>query len=104
MSVTDSTFDEEIVNSEIPAIVDFWAEWCGPCKMIAPIFEELSGEYDGKVKFAKMDVDANADVPVRYGIRGIPTLLIFKGGSPVDQIVGALPKSTLKQRIDASIT
>ena len=104
MSVTDSTFDEEIVNSEIPAIVDFWAEWCGPCKMIAPIFEELSGEYDGKVKFAKMDVDANSDVPVRYGIRGIPTLLIFKGGSPVDQIVGALPKSTLKQRIDASIT
>ena len=104
MSVTDSTYDEEIVNSEIPAIVDFWAEWCGPCKMIAPIFEELSGEYDGKVKFAKMDVDANADVPVRYGIRGSPTLLIFKGGSPVDQIVGALPKSTLKQRIDASIT
>ena len=104
ISVTDNTFDEEIVNSEIPAIVDFWAEWCGPCKMIAPVFEELSGEYDGKVKFAKMDVDVNAKVPTKYGIRGIPTLLIFKGGSPVDQIVGALPKSALKQRIDSAIS
>ncbi|MXX53508.1 MAG: thioredoxin, partial [Dehalococcoidia bacterium] len=84
--------------------IDFWAEWCGPCKMIAPIVEELAGEYEGKVKFAKMDVDSNPQTPMQFGIRGIPTLLIFNGGeNPVDQVVGAVPKSMLKKRVDEAL-
>ena len=99
--VTDSTFLDEVVNSDTPVVVDFWAEWCGPCKMIAPIVEELAGEYEGKVKFAKMDVDSNPQTPMQFGIRGIPTLLIFNGGeTPVDQVVGALPKARIKERVD----
>ena len=84
-------------------LVDFWAEWCAPCKMIAPIVDALADEYDGKVKFAKMDVDSNPRTPMTYGIRGIPTLLIFSGGSPVDQVVGAVPKAALKGRIEKAI-
>ena len=102
--VTDSTFLDEVVNSDTPVVVDFWAEWCGPCKMIAPIVEELAGEYEGKVKFAKMNVDSNPQTPMQFGIRGIPTLLIFNGGeTPVDQVVGALPKSRIKERVDQVI-
>ena len=101
--VTDDTFEDEVIGSEVPVVVDFWAEWCGPCKIIAPIVEELADEYDGKVKFAKLDVDTNPRVATQYGIRGIPTLLIFSGGSPVDQVVGAVPKSTLKGRVDKAI-
>ena len=100
INVTDDTFDEEVINSDVPVLVDFWADWCAPCKMIAPIVEELAGEYDGKIKFAKLDVDTNPKVAMTYGIRGIPTLLIFKGGSPVDQVVGAVPKGTLKSHLD----
>ena len=100
INVTDDTFDEEVIKSEVPVLVDFWAEWCAPCKIIAPIVEELAGEYDGKIKFAKLDVDTNPKVATTYGIRGIPTLLIFSGGSPVDQVVGAVPKGTLKSRLD----
>ena len=101
IEVTDSTFSDEVVNSNVPVVVDFWAEWCGPCKMIAPLVEELAEEYEGKVKFAKMDVDTNPQTPMRFGIRGIPTLLIFNGEeTPVDQVVGAVPKSLLKQRVD----
>ena len=100
INVTDATFDDEVVNSDVPVLVDFWAEWCAPCKIIAPIVEELAGEYDGKIKFAKLDVDTNPKVATTYGIRGIPTLLIFSGGSPVDQVVGAVPKGTLKSRLD----
>jgi thioredoxin 1 len=100
INVTDDTFDEEVINSDVPVLVDFWADWCAPCKMIAPIVEELAGEYDGKIKFAKLDVDTNSKVAMTYGIRGIPTLLIFKGGSPVDQVVGAVPKGTLKSHLD----
>ena len=99
ITVTDSGFADAIA-SETPTLVDFWAEWCGPCKIIAPIVEELAGEYDGKVKFAKLDVDTNPRVATKYGIRGIPTLLIFSGGSPVDQVVGAVPKSKLKGHLD----
>ena len=88
MEVTDATFDEEVLNSDIPVLVDFWAEWCGPCKMIAPIVSDLSEEYEGRMKVTKLDVDANPQAALKYGVRGIPTLLIFKGGSPVDQIVG----------------
>ena len=103
ITVSDDTFEEEVVKSDVPVLVDFWADWCAPCKMIAPIVEELAGEYDGKVKFAKMDVDANTKVPLSFGIRGIPTLLIFKDGSPVDQVVGAVPKAVLKDRLEKAI-
>ena len=104
VEITDATFQDEVVNSEVPVVIDFWAEWCGPCKMIAPIVEELAGEYEGKVKFAKMDVDSNPNTPMQFGIRGIPTLLIFNGGeNPVDQVVGAVPKSMLKKRVDEAI-
>ena len=98
--VTDQTFEEEVLKSEIPVLVDFWAEWCGPCKIIAPILDELSTEYEGKLKIAKVDVDSNAQKAGEYGVRGIPTLLIFKSGEPADQVVGAVPKATLKARID----
>ena len=101
--ISDDTFEEEVVKSDVPVLVDFWAEWCAPCKMIAPIVEELAEEYDGKVKFAKLDVDSNPKVATTYGIRSIPTLLIFKGGSPVDQVVGAVPKSVLKGRLEQSV-
>ncbi len=104
VEITDSTFQDEVVNSDTPVVVDFWAEWCGPCKMIAPIVEELAGEYEGKVKFAKMDVDSNPQTPMQFGIRGIPTLLIFNGGQAVGQVVGAVPKSMLKKRVDEAIT
>ena len=103
LEVTDDTFQAEVLDSDIPVLVDFWAERCGPCKMIAPIVEELAGEYEGKMKFAKVDVDTNPTTPSTYNVRGIPTLLIFNGGSPVDQVVGALPKAALKGRIDKAI-
>jgi len=103
VEVSDDTFEDEVMKSEVPVLVDFWAEWCAPCKMIAPIVEDLANEYDGKVKFAKMDIDSNPSVPMKYGIRSIPTLLIFDGGSPVDQVVGAVPKSVLKQRLDKAV-
>ena len=103
VDVTDSSFDEEVLESEMPVLVDFWAGWCAPCKMIAPIVEELAEEFAGQVKFSKMDVDSNSTTPSKYGIRGIPALLIFDGGSPVDQIVGAVPKSLLKSRIESAI-
>ena len=101
--VTDDTFDEVVLKSDVPVLVDFWAEWCGPCKIIAPIVEELAGEYEGKVKFAKMDVDDNPKIASTYGIRSIPTLLIFSGGSPIDQVVGAVPKTVLKGRLEKAI-
>ena len=101
--ISDDTFDQEVIKSDIPVLVDFWADWCAPCKMIAPIVEELAEEYDGKVKFAKLDIDSNPKVATTYGIRSIPTLLIFKGGSPVDQVVGAVPKSVLKGRLEQSV-
>ena len=91
LEVTDDSFASEVLNSELPVLVDFWAEWCGPCKMVSPIVEELSNEYNGKVKVAKLDVDSNPQTATNYGSRGFPTLLMFKDGSAVDQIVGAVP-------------
>jgi thioredoxin 1 len=103
VEITDATFEEEVVKSDTPVVVDFWAEWCGPCKMIAPLVEELAGEYDGKVKFTKLDVDSNPQTPMQFGVRGIPTLLIFNDGKPVGQVVGAVPKNMLKKRVDEAI-
>ncbi len=99
VEVTDSNFQTEVLKSDKPVLLDFWAEWCGPCKMIAPVVEELAKEYDGKLKVGKVDVDANQQTSMQYGIRSIPTLLIFKGGKVVDQLVGAVPKKMLAEKV-----
>ena len=100
---TDDNFDKEVLKSDLPVLVDFWAEWCGPCKMIAPIVEEIAGDYAGKVKVGKVNVDFNNQVAMQYGIRGIPALLVFKGGSVANQIVGAVPKNNITQILDEVI-
>jgi thioredoxin 1 len=96
---SDTTFQADVVDSDLPVLVDFWAPWCGPCRMVAPIVEELAEEYEGKVKFVKLNTDENPQVAGKYGIRSIPTLLVFKGGQPVGQIVGFRPKSDLEKRL-----
>ena len=103
IDITDDSFDAEVVQSDTPVLVDFWAEWCGPCKMIAPIVEELAEEFGDKIKFTKLDVDTNPQSAMNFGIRGIPTLLIFDGGKPVETVVGAVPKSVLKKKLDAAL-
>lgn len=103
LAVTDNTFDQEVLKSDKPVLVDFWAEWCGPCRMIAPAVEELANEYSGKAKITKLDVDNNPQVSIKYNIRSIPSLLIFKNGEVVDQIVGAVPKSHLKKQLEAQL-
>ena len=100
---TDDNFDTEVLKSDLPVLVDFWAEWCGPCKMIAPIVEEIAGDYAGKVKVGKVNVDFNNQVAMQYGIRGIPALLVFKEGAVANQIVGAVPKSDITQILDEVI-
>lgn len=97
--VTDQSFDAEILNSDVPAIVDFWAEWCGPCRAIAPIIADLAATYDGKVKVVKMNVDENQVTPASYGVRAIPTILAFKGGIVVEQITGQRPKSAFEAMV-----
>jgi len=98
--VTDQNFNEEVIESSRPVLVDFWAEWCGPCKMIAPSLEELADDYKDSIDVAKLNVDENPNIASDFSIRSIPTLLIFKDGSPVSQIVGAVPKNTIKSKID----
>src|SRR5512147_2509562 len=100
----DATFDKEVLKSDVPVLVDFWAVWCGPCKAIAPHVEELRTAYKGKVKVAKMDVDQHQQVPQQYGSRSIPTLLVFKGGRVVDTIVGAVPKSKLEDSLKKALS
>jgi thioredoxin 1 len=100
---TDGNFEAEVLQSDQPVLVDFWAEWCGPCRMIGPVVEEMAGEYEGKAKIGKVNVDLNPEVSVKYGIRSIPALLIFKDGQVVDQIVGAVPKTHLSKQLDAQL-
>ncbi|CAA0116919.1 Thioredoxin 1 [BD1-7 clade bacterium] len=100
---TDASFEQDVVNSDSPVLVDFWAEWCGPCKMIAPVLDTIAAEYEGKIKVVKVDVDANKDVPAKFGIRGIPTLMIFKGGESAATKVGALSKTQLVEFVDANL-
>lgn len=101
--LTDDTFEEEVLKSAAPVLVDYWAEWCGPCKMIAPILDEIASEYTGKIKVAKLNIDDNPQTPPRYGIRGIPTLMLFKDGNVEATKVGALSKSQLTAFIDSNI-
>lgn len=103
LAVTDQSFDSDVLKANLPVLVDFWAEWCGPCKMIAPILEEVAKDYSGKLKVAKVNVDENSNTPGQYGIRGIPTLLLFKGGNVVATKVGALSKSQLAAFIDSHL-
>jgi len=102
--VTDAEFEQEVLKADLPVLVDFWAPWCGPCRMVAPIVEELAQEYDGRVKFVKVNTDDNVDTAVRYGIRSIPTLLVFKGGAPVAQVIGFRPKSELKKVLEKALS
>ncbi len=97
--VTDKNFDEEIINSDMPAMVDFWAQWCRPCKMMAPVIEELARKYQGKIKIVQMNVAENRDTPARFGIRDIPTLMLFKGGQVQHTIIGAYPKGLLDEEL-----
>ena len=101
--ITDASFEADVLKSERPVLVDFWAEWCGPCKSIAPILEEVASAYEGKISIVKLDVDANTAIPAKFGIRGIPTLILFKNGAAAAQKVGALAKGQLTSFIDSNI-
>jgi len=98
--ISDSTFEAEVINSELPVVVDFWAPWCGPCKSIAPVLEQIASEYVGKVKFVKVNIDDNPESPTQYNVRGIPNLVFFKKGQVMEQIVGAVPKDQLVTAVD----
>ena len=101
--VTDASFKEEVLESNIPVLVDFWAPWCGPCRMVAPVVEDISKQYEGQVKVVKLNTDENPNIASQYGIRSIPTLMIFKGGERVDMVVGAVPKTTLANTLEKYI-
>jgi len=103
LAITEKNFNAEVIKSDLPVLIDFWAEWCGPCKLIAPIVAELAKEYEGKVKVAKCDVDSNQSVAIKYGIRSIPTVLIFNKGEVVEQIVGAVPKHHIVEKLDNAL-
>ena len=99
IEITDANFDQEVLKSDKPVLIDFWAVWCGPCKMVAPVVEEIAKEYDGKLKVGKLDVDSNPEVSMKFGIRSIPTLMVFKGGKVVEQVIGAVPKRNLVDKV-----
>ena len=103
LTLTDATFEKEVLQSDLPVLVDFWAEWCQPCKMVGPVVAELASEYAGKLKVGKMDVDDNPTVPGNYGVMSIPSLILFKGGQPVKTLVGVQPKDVFKKAIDEVI-
>ena len=103
IALTDENFAAEVLESSIPVLVDFWAAWCGPCRMVAPIVDELADEYSGRAKVAKLDVDSAQKTAVEFGIRSIPTMLIFKGGKVADQLIGALPKQQITEKLDAAL-
>ena len=103
MAVTEETFEHEVIKSDLPVLVDFWAEWCGPCRLVAPIVEELAGEYTGRLKVTKVDVDDNQRLAMRYSIMSIPTLGVFKGGEMIERIVGYMPKQELKRRLEGAL-
>lgn len=103
MEVTDATFEQEVLQSEQPVLVDFWAVWCGPCKAVSPIVDAIAESYTGKLKVAKVNVDQNSATPSRYGVRGIPTLLFIKGGNVVDQVVGFVPQETIEEKVKSLI-
>ena len=103
VAVTDDNFSTEVLDANVPVLVDFWAAWCGPCRMVAPIVEELASEYDGRAKVAKLDVDAAQKTAMEFGIRSIPTLLIFKEGKVSDQVIGAIPKEQIAEKLDAAL-
>jgi len=103
LQVTDSSFKQDVLESDIPVLVDFWAPWCGPCRMVAPVVDEIAQQYEGKVKVVKLNTDENPQVASQYGIRSIPTLMIFKGGQRVDMVVGAVPKTTLSNTLEKYI-
>ena len=103
VAVTDQSFETQVLNAEGPVLVDFWAEWCGPCKMIAPALEEIGAEFKGRVTVAKVNIDSNPEAPTKYGVRSIPTLIVSKGGKPVAQQMGAMPKSQLKAWVEKSL-
>ncbi len=100
---TDNNFEQEVLNAEVPVLVDFWAAWCGPCRMIAPFIEELAHEYEGRAKVVKLDVDSNPQTAMQFGVRSIPTLLFFKDGEVADHLIGAAPKRNLSQKLDALV-
>jgi thioredoxin 1 len=100
LQVTDASFETEVLNSELPVLVDFWAPWCGPCRMVAPVVDEIAAQYEGRVKVVKLNTDDNPNVASKYGIRSIPTLMIFKDGERVDMVVGAVPKTTLSNTLE----
>jgi thioredoxin 1 len=99
IEITDANFDQEVLKSDKPVLIDFWAVWCGPCRMVAPVVEEIASEYNGKLKVGKLDVDNNPEVSMKFGIRSIPTLMVFKGGKVVEQIIGAVPKRNLVDKV-----